>query len=134
MKTGKVAPNRCNGEGTASRKEMKKGFFLNGINIFSNNFSIDKTMEHSIPVFTHTTQATLILFDETGMAAEKTGNPSIGQFFIQKGFFHKSHQKKRIKNAAIRRQNEITLDSLENSENERERSRAALSGSGRVSF
>jgi hypothetical protein len=80
-----IAPNGGNGIGECARQDMIEGLLFNGINVLSNQPSINKSLQDPMLVFTNPADTPLAIFDDTPVITELASNLPVVQSFIQIG-------------------------------------------------
>jgi len=70
MLTAEVTSYSCNGERKTPRKEMEKGFLLNGVNVSGNKLFIDQTVEGSSSIFPNLTDTSFTVRYDAVMIAQ----------------------------------------------------------------
>jgi hypothetical protein len=88
MEAAEIAPHRRNGVGPAARQKMKEGFFLDGIDAFRHQPSVDQAVQSAVPVFPDAADAAFSRLDAAMMAAERAVDLVFVTGAVKKCFLH----------------------------------------------
>jgi hypothetical protein len=88
MEAVEVAPTSGDGVGMASGLHVKEGFLLYGIDVFSDQTSVNLCIEYASSVDPHPANPSLSFLDEATMVAETTPDLALVPSLIEHGLFH----------------------------------------------
>ena len=67
---------------------MKERLLFDRVNIHRDYLAINEAVENAIPIFAHSTDASLALFNNAMVIAQKAPDFLLFEFFIEHRFFH----------------------------------------------